>query len=79
MVYNYYTISLLCHSEEGKMKEIFIEMMNESRGMEEDYDYQYNQWLLQQNKIKRNNLRKSLEQDVSDTQINTVLNNIKLK
>ena len=63
----------------GKMKEIFIEMMNESRGMEEDYDYQYNQWLLQQNKIKRNNLRKSLEQDVSDTQINTVLNNIKLK
>ena len=61
------------------MKEIFIEMMNESRGMEEDYDYQYNQWLLQQNKIKRNNLRKSLEQDVSDTQINTVLNNIKLK
>ena len=63
----------------GKMKEIFIEIMNESRGMEEDYDYQYNQWLLQQNKIKRNNLRKSLEQDVSDTQINTVLNNIKLK
>ena len=61
------------------MKEIFIEMMNESRGMEEDYDYQYNQWLLQQNKIKRNNLRKSLEQDVSDTQINTVLNNLKLK
>ena len=61
------------------MKEIFIEIMNENRGMEEDYDYQYNQWLLQQNKIKRNNLRKSLEQDVSDTQINTVLNNIKLK
>jgi len=63
----------------GKMKEIFIEIMNENRGMEEDYDYQYDQWLLQQNKIKRNNLRKSLEQDVSDTQINTVLNNIKLK
>ena len=61
------------------MKEIFIEIMNENRGMEEDYDYQYDQWLLQQNKIKRNNLRKSLEQDVSDTQINTVLNNIKLK
>ena len=61
------------------MKEIFIEMMNESRGMEEDYDYQYNQWLLQQNKIKRNNLRKSLEQDVSDKQVNTVLNNLKLK
>ena len=63
----------------GKIKEIFIDVMNESRGMEEDYDYQYDQWLLQQNKIKRNNLRKSLEQDVSDTQINTVLNNIKLK
>jgi len=63
----------------GKIKEIFIDIMNENRGMEEDYDYQYDQWLLQQNKIKRNNLRKSLEQDVSDTQINTVLNNIKLK
>jgi hypothetical protein len=63
----------------GKMKEIFIEIMNESRGMEEDYDYQYDQWLLQQNKIKRDNLRKSLEQDVSDKQINTVLTNIKLK
>ena len=37
------------------MKEIFIEIMNESRGMEEDYDYQYDQWILQQNKIKRNN------------------------
>ena len=61
------------------MKEIFIEIMNESRGMEEDYDYQYDQWLLQQNKIKRDNLRKSLEQDVSDKQINTVLTNIKLK
>ena len=61
------------------MKEIFIEIMNESRGMEEDYDYQYDQWLLQQNKIKRDNLRKSLEQDVSDKQVNTVLDNLKLK
>ena len=63
----------------GKMKEIFIEIMNENRGMEEDYDYQYNQWLLQQNKIKRNNKRNSLEQDVSDKQVNTVLTNLKLK
>jgi hypothetical protein len=63
----------------GKMKEIFIEIMNESRGMEEDYDYQYDQWLLQQNKIKRNNKRNSLEQDVSDKQVNTVLTNLKLK
>jgi hypothetical protein len=63
----------------GKMKEIFIEIMNESRGMEEDYDYQYDQWLLQQNKIKRNNKRNSLEQDVSDKQANTVLTNFKLK
>ncbi len=47
--------------------------------MEEDYDYQYDQWLFEQNKIKRDNLRKSLEQDVSDKQINTVLNNLKLK
>ena len=54
-------------------------MMNESRNMEDDCDYQYEQYLLEQNKIKRNNLRKSLEQDVSDKQINTVLNNIKLK
>ena len=61
------------------MKEIFIEIMNESRGMEEDYDYQYDQWLLQQNKIKRNNKRNSLEQDVSDKQANTVLTNFKLK
>ena len=61
------------------MKEIFIEIMNESRGMEEDYDYQYDQWLLQQNKIKRNNKRNSLEQDVSDKQVNTVLTNLKLK
>jgi len=63
----------------GKMKEIYIDIINESRGMEEDYDYQYDQWLLEQNKIKRDNLRKSLEQDVSDKQINTVLNNLKLK
>jgi hypothetical protein len=63
----------------GKIKEIFIDIINESRGMEEDYDYQYDQWLLEQNKIKRDNLRKSLEQDVSDKQINTVLDNLKLK
>jgi len=63
----------------GKIKEIFIDIINESRGMEEDYDYQYDQWLLEQNKIKRDNLRKSLEQDVSDKQVNTVLNNFKLK
>ena len=63
----------------GKIKEIFIDVMNESRGMEEDYDYQYDQWLLQQNKIKRNNKRNSLEQDVSDKQVNTVLTNLKLK
>ena len=47
--------------------------------MEEDYDYQYEQYLLEQNKAKRENKRKSLEQDVSDKQINTVLNNLKLK
>ena len=63
----------------GKIKEIFIEMMNESRNMEDDCDYQYEQYLLEQNNIKRNNLRKSLEQDVSDKQVNTVLNNFKLK
>jgi hypothetical protein len=63
----------------GKIKEIFIDIINESRSMEEDYDYQYDQWLLQQNKIKRDNKRKSLEQDVSDKQINTVLTNFKLK
>ena len=63
----------------GKIKEIFIEIINESRGMEEDYDYQYEQYLLEQNKAKRENKRKSLEQDVSDKQINTVLNNLKLK
>jgi len=63
----------------GKMKEIFIDIINETRGMEEDYDYQYDQWLLNQNKIKRDNKRNSLEQDVSDKQINTVLTNFKLK
>jgi hypothetical protein len=63
----------------GKIKEIFIDIINESRGMEEDYDYQYDQWLLNQNKIKRDNKRNSLEQDVSDKQINTVLTNFKLK
>jgi hypothetical protein len=63
----------------GKMKEIFIDIINETRGMEEDYDYQYDQWLLNQNKIKRDNKRNSLEQDVSDKQVNTVLTNFKLK
>jgi hypothetical protein len=63
----------------GKIKEIFIDIINESRGMEEDYDYQYDQWLLEQNKIKRDNKRNSLEQDVSDKQVNTVLTNLKLK
>ena len=37
------------------------------------------EYLLEQNKIKRDNLRKSLEQDVSDKQVNTVLTNLKLK
>jgi hypothetical protein len=63
----------------GKMKEIFIDIINETRGMDEDYDYQYDQWLLNQNKIKRDNKRNSLEQDVSDKQINTVLTNFKIK
>ena len=64
----------------GRMKEIFIEIMNENRNNEsDDLDYQYEQYLLQQNKIKRDNKHKSLEQDVSDKQINTVLNNLKLK
>lgn len=55
--------------------------MNENRGLDnpDDSDYQYEQYLLEQNKNKRDNLRKSLEQDVSDKQINTVLSNIKLK
>ena len=63
----------------GKIKEIFIDIINENRNGEEDYDYQYDQWLLQQNKIKRDNKRNSLEQDVSDKQVNTVLTNFKLK
>ena len=65
----------------GRIKEIFITIMNENRGLDnpDDSDYQYEQYLLEQNKIKRDNLRKSLEQDVSDKQINTVLNNLKLK
>jgi hypothetical protein len=63
----------------GKIKEIFIDIINENRNGEEDYDYQYDQWLLEQNKIKRDNLRNSLEQDVSDKQANTVLTNFKLK
>lgn len=65
----------------GRMKEIFITIMNENRGLDnpDDSDYQYEQYLLEQNKNKRDNLRKSLEQDVSDKQINTVLSNIKLK
>jgi hypothetical protein len=63
----------------GKMKEIYIDIINENHNGEEDYDYQYDQWLLNQNKIKRNNKRNSLEQDVSDKQINTVLTNFKLK
>ena len=63
----------------GKIKEVFIEVINNRNDDGIDLDYQYEQYLLEQNKVKRNNLRKSLEQDVSDTQINTVLNNIKLK
>jgi hypothetical protein len=64
----------------GRIKEIFIEIMNENRNVDaDDLDYQYEQYLLEQNKIKRDNLRKSLEQDVSDKQVNTVLNNINLK
>ena len=65
----------------GKMKEIFINIINENRGVDQDVDldYQYDQYLLRNNIIKRDNLRKSLEQDVSDKQINTVLTNFKLK
>jgi hypothetical protein len=65
----------------GKMKEIFIDIINETRGVDQDVDldYQYDQYLLKNNIIKRDNLRKSLEQDVSDKQINTVLTNFKLK
>ena len=65
----------------GKMKEIFIDIMNNNRGVDQDVDldYQYDQYLLRNNIIKRDNLRNSLEQDVSDKQINTVLTNFKLK
>jgi hypothetical protein len=63
----------------GKIKEKFIEVINSRNDDGIDLDYQYEQYLLNQNKIKRDNLRKSLEQDVSDKQVNTVLNNFKLK
>ncbi len=63
----------------GKIKEKFIEVINSRNDDGIDLDYQYEQYLLDQNKIKRDNLRKSLEQDVSDKQVNTVLNNFKLK
>jgi hypothetical protein len=63
----------------GKIKEKFIEVINSRNDDGIDLDYQYEQYLLDQNKIKRDNLRKSLEQDVSDKQINTVLTNLKLK
>ena len=63
------------------MKEIFIDIMNNNRGVnqDDDLDYQYDGYLIEYNKIKRQNKIKSLEQDVSDKQINTVLTNIKLK
>jgi len=63
----------------GKIKEKFIEVINSRNDDGIDLDYQYEQYLLNQNKIKRDNLRKSLEQDVSDKQVNTVLSNFKLK
>ena len=63
----------------GKIKEVFIEIINGRNDDGIDLDYQYDQYLLEQNKIKRENKRKSLEQDVSDKQVNTVLNNFKLK
>lgn len=63
----------------GKIKEKFIEVINSRNDDGIDLDYQYEQYLLDQNKIKRDNLRKSLEQDVSDKQVNTVLTNLKLK
>jgi len=63
----------------GKIKEALFEVINSRNDDGIDLDYQYEQYLLEQNKIKRNNLRKSLEQDVSDKQVNTVLNNFKLK
>jgi hypothetical protein len=55
--------------------------MNNNRGVDQDVDldYQYDQYLLRNNIIKRDNLRKSLEQDVSGRKINTVLTNFKLK
>jgi len=63
----------------GKIKEKFIEVINSRNDDGIDLDYQYDQYLLEQNRIKRENKRKSLEQDVSDKQVNTVLNNFKLK
>jgi hypothetical protein len=63
----------------GKIKEKFIEIINNRNDDGIDLDYQYDQYLLEQNRIKRENKRKSLEQDVSDKQVNTVLNNFKLK
>ena len=65
----------------GKMKEIFIDIMNSNRGVNQDadLDYQYGEYLIECNKIKRQNKIRSLEQDVSDKQINTVLTNLKLK
>jgi hypothetical protein len=65
----------------GKIKEIFIDIMNNNRGVDQDadLDYQYDEYLIEYNKIKRQNKIRSLEQDVSDKQINTVLTNIKLK
>jgi hypothetical protein len=63
----------------GKIKEKFIEVINSRNDDGIDLDYQYEQYLLDQNKIKRDNLRKSLEQDISDKQVNTVLSNFKLK
>lgn len=63
----------------GKIKEKFIEIINNRNDDGIDLDYQYDQYLLEQNRIKRENKRKSLEQDVSDKQVNTVLSNFKLK
>ena len=63
----------------GKLKEKLIEVINNKNDDGIDLDYQYDQYLLEQNRIKRENKRKSLEQDVSDKQVNTVLNNFKLK
>ena len=65
----------------GKIKEIFIDIMNSNRGVDQDadLDYQYDEYLIEYNKIKRQNKIRSLEQDISDKQINTVLTNLKLK